>query len=65
MTERKVIGKLNQYWECRMKELALQYKYPFADIKEICINPETGEISVIVLDIDDIAQTKDEYEAYV
>ena len=65
MTERKVIGRLNPYWAKLMHRLAMHYKYPFFDIKEISINTETSEISVIKRDIDDIPQTKPEYCAYV
>ena len=65
MNERKVIGRLNRYWAKQIQGLAMHYKYPFMDIKEISINTETEEISVIELDPDDIPQTKPEYETYV
>ena len=48
----RVIGRLNPFWDKQMRELALSYGYPFADIKEISINTETGEISVIEKDIE-------------
>lgn len=51
MSERKVIGRLNPYWAKLMQGLAMHYKYPFMDIKEISINTETEEISVIEKDI--------------
>lgn len=42
----KKVGTLNPFWNSKIRELALDYKYPFGDIDEIRINTD-GEVTVV------------------
>ena len=52
----KKIGRLNPYWNKKLRAFALQYKHPFGDVDRIIINTNTGELSVVERSVENMVK---------